>query len=122
MVRKIVCVAETASLPKEISGGQWQTNDPEFVGPLPWNNGHEFKEKNIATFCARATMIPLSKWPGLASVRFWPDPDNTPIQTSEGRRQFSRLLGGFVTDGSDKDPAYSRDVRRTPKAAATRSS
>jgi hypothetical protein len=49
-------------------------------------------------------MIPLSKWPGFDSIRFWPDPDTTPIETAVGRRQFGNMLSGFVDNGEGKEP------------------
>ena len=100
--RKIVGVAVKKEFPNEILGGPWQSINPSLIGPMPWMNGHRFTDKHLASFCARATMIPLSKWPGLDRVRFWPDPDSTLIETSNGRRQFSGSLDGFIEVGPGK--------------------
>jgi hypothetical protein len=102
--RTIVGVAKIKDFPRRLPEGQWTSVDPEFVGPQDWDRGHAFGEKHIATFCARATMLPLSKWPGLDQVRFWPDPDATLIETSAQRRQFTRSLGMFVDNGGGDTP------------------
>jgi hypothetical protein len=97
--RKIVAIAKRKAFPSLIPGGQWQPMNADFIGPMEWSKGHDFGDKHIASHCARATMVPISKWPGLEHVRFWPDPDATPIELTDGRRQFSRTLGGFVDNG-----------------------
>lgn len=115
LIRKIVTLAKKADFPTEVPGGQWEASDPSFIGPLRWNNGWEFTDKHIASVCAQGTMIPLAHWPKLENLRFWPDPDHTPIATSEGRRKFSRQLSGFVDHGrrgeepSKIDVAYSEN-------------
>lgn len=104
ITRIIVTVANKGELPDEIPGGQWQTADKEFVGPMNWSSGWPFRDKQIASFCARGTMIPISKWPGLEAVTFWPDPDSSLVEFSGGRRQFSQMLGGFIDNGGGKEP------------------
>jgi hypothetical protein len=102
-LRKIVTFAIKKDFPDELPSGPWQSADPNLVGPMPWMNGHSFSDKHIASFCARGTMIPLSKWPGLERVRFWPDPDSTLIEWSNGRRQFSGSVGGFINVGPGRN-------------------
>jgi hypothetical protein len=102
--RNVVAIAKKKEFPEVLPGGQWQYADPNFIGPMPWSKGHGYGEKHIASHCAQATMIPISKWPGLDQVRFWPDPDATRIELTDGSRQFSRTLGGFVDNGG-QEPA-----------------
>jgi hypothetical protein len=104
MIRKIVSIGKKSEFPNSISGAQWQHVDPNFIGPHPWSEGYDFGDKHIANLGAHGTMVPLSKWPGFDRVRFWPDPDTTPIETTAGRRQFSNMLSGFVDNGDGKEP------------------
>jgi hypothetical protein len=64
----------------------------------------EFREKQIASFCAQGAMIPLAKNPGLDRVRFWADPDSTLIDWLDGRRQATRTFSGFIGMGPGKEP------------------
>jgi hypothetical protein len=105
IVRAIVALANKAELPKEIPGGQWEHKDENFVGPMPWAPSWPFREKQIASFCAQGTMVPISKWPGLDAVTFWPDPDSTLIEFSGGRRKFSRMLAGYIDHGGGGEPS-----------------
>jgi hypothetical protein len=104
MIRKIVALGKKSDFPNSIPAAQWQSVDPNFIGPLPWSNGYGFGEKHIANLGAHGTMIPLSKWPGFSRLRFWPDPDSTLIETTAGRRRFSNMLSGFVDNGEGKEP------------------
>jgi len=49
-------------------------------------------------------MIPISKWPGLKAVTFWPDPDSSVIEFAGGRRKISRMLSGFIDHGAGNEP------------------
>jgi hypothetical protein len=104
LTRTIVTVANKAELPDEIPGGQWETKDKNFVGPMNKSSGWPFRDKQIASFCAQGTMIPISKWPGLKAVTFWPDPDSSVIEFAGGRRKFSQMLSGFIDHGAGKEP------------------
>jgi hypothetical protein len=104
LTRTIVTIANKAELPDEIPGGQWEPTDKTFVGSVNWASGWPFRDKQIASFCAQGTMIPISKWPGLKVVTFWPDPDSSVIEFAGGRRKFSRMLSGFIDHGPGKEP------------------
>lgn len=104
LTRTIVTIANKAELPDEIPGRQWETTDKNFVGPMNWSSGWPFRDKQIASFCAQGTMIPISKWPGLKAVAFWPDPDSSVIEFAGGRRKFSRMLSGFIDHGPGEEP------------------
>jgi hypothetical protein len=93
-----------SDLMEEIPGGQWETTDKNFVGPMNWSSGWPFRDKQIASFCAQGTMIPISKWPGLKAVTFWPDPDSSVIEFAGGRRKISRMLSGFIDHGAGNEP------------------
>ena len=105
LTRAIVAIGKKAELPDEIPGGQWEATDKSFVRPMNWASGWPFRDKQIASFCAQGTMIPISKWPGLDAVTFWPDPDSSVIEFAGGRRQFRHMLGGFIDHGDGKEPA-----------------
>jgi len=103
LTRTIVTIANKTELPDEIPGGQWETTDKNFVGPMNWASGWPFRDKQIASFCAQGTMIPISKWPGLKAVTFWPDPDSSVIEFAGGRRKFSQMLAASSITGTGKN-------------------
>lgn len=105
LVRTIVTLAEKAELPNEIPAGQWSHKDQNFIGPMDMAPSWSFRDKQMACLCAQGTMIPISKWPGLNDVTFWPDPDSTLIEFSGGRRQFSRALAGYIDHGGGNEPS-----------------
>ncbi len=104
LTRIIVTIANKAELPDKIPGGQWEPADSSFVGPMNWSSGWPFRDKQIASFCAQGTMIPISKWPGLEAVTFWPDPDSSVVEFAGGRRKFSRMISGFIDHGTGREP------------------
>lgn len=104
IARVIVALADKDELPNEIPEGSWQHRDNDFIGPMERAPGWPFRDKQIACFCAQGTMIPISKWPGLNAVTFWPDPDSTLIEFSGGRRQFNQMLGGYIDNGGGTQP------------------
>jgi hypothetical protein len=104
IARAIVALANKAELPEQIPGGPWQHEDKDFIGPMHWAPSWPFRDKQIACLCAQGTMIPISKWPGLDAVTFWPDPDSTLIEFGGGRQQFGRLLSGFIDHGGGQEP------------------
>src|SRR5262249_53534436 len=102
-MRTIVTLANKAELPDVIPGGQWEAADPNFIRPMNWNPGFPFRDKQIASLCAQGTMIPISKWPGIVAVSFWPDPDSSLIEFYGGKRKVSQSLAGFIDHGPGKE-------------------
>lgn len=105
LARTIVTIADKQELPAEIPGGQWEHANNDFVGPMNWDRGFPFRDKQIAAFCAQGTMIPISKSPGIENMTFWPDPDTSLIELYGGRRQFANSLTAFIDHGDGKEPA-----------------
>jgi hypothetical protein len=105
VTRTIVTLANKKELPAVIPGGQWEAADPNFIGPTNWNAGFPFRDKQIAGFCAQGTMIPISKWPGIETVNFWPDPDGSLIEFYGGKRKVSQSLTAFIDHSPGKEPS-----------------
>lgn len=103
--RCIICAAKRRELPPELTGGPMQHADPNHRGPVPHLKDVAFGEKQIASFCANATTIPLSKWPGFSHIRFWPDPDKTKIDWFTSRKSFQETLGFFVSTNGNGGPS-----------------
>jgi hypothetical protein len=96
-VRQIVAVALKNDFPPTVLSGEMQHIDPSVVGPLPWTKEYPLGDKQLAAHCAQGTMIPLSKSPGLQNIRFYADPDRTPMVWIDGKkRQATRAIGGFI--------------------------
>jgi hypothetical protein len=102
--RRLVTIARVADFPERLPSMPMQHIDAAAGHPPKWTKDMEFREKQIAAFCAQGTMIPLSKNPGLDQVRFWADPDTTIIDWLDTRRQATRAIGGFVDIGPGKEP------------------
>jgi len=103
-LRRLVGIAKRSDFPEVFPGGPMTHIDPAHSGPLPATKDQVVGEKELASYCAMATAIPLSKWPGIENVRFWPDPDSSSISWFTGRRKFTGTLGGFIDIGHGKEP------------------
>jgi hypothetical protein len=88
--------------------------DPTAKVPPVYTKAIEYGEKQSALSCARGTIIPLSKYPGLDRVRIWHDPDNSKIEWFSGRRSVINELGNFFVDnGPRQEPPQPKIMRYT---------
>lgn len=90
-LRRIACVARTGEFPSALPAeGGW----PKIV----------LGGKQLAAFCGNGAMIPLSRNPGMHRLRFWADPDSTPIAWFGGRRRATGALSAFFDHGIGEPP------------------
>lgn len=59
--------------------------------------------KQLALFCQNASVMPLVSWFGHERFKFWPDPDETPIDWLGERRKVSSARGMFTDFGGVSD-------------------
>lgn len=103
--RRIVAVARKSDFPDTIPAILLRHVEPSAGVPTIWTKAFPLRDKQLASGCAKGTMIPLSKNPGLANIRFWPDPDSTSIEWHFGKRMADKTLDGFVDIGVGEEPA-----------------
>jgi hypothetical protein len=104
-LRRLVAFARKAELPGGIPALALQHVDPAANLPPRYTKPFPYGDKQIAIHCARATMVPLARYPGLDNVRFWPDPESTVVDWFGGRRAVQGELGNFFVDlGPGKEP------------------
>jgi hypothetical protein len=117
-IRRIVAIALKHEFPNIVPSVQMQHIDPSFKGQLPWTKEYPLGDKQLAAHCAHGAMIPLSKNPGLARIRFFADPDKTPIAWIDGKnRQATRAIGGFIEVGHGEPPEVKVMPFEGPKLA-----
>jgi hypothetical protein len=102
--RRIVTIARVADFPNHLPPAPMENVNAAAAHPPVWTKAMEFREKQIASFCAQGTMIPLARNPGLDHVRFWADPDTTSIDWIDKKRQATLTISGFIGLDAGKEP------------------
>ncbi|HVI52077.1 MAG TPA: hypothetical protein VM661_12765 [Candidatus Sulfotelmatobacter sp.] len=98
--RNISAVAKTSEFPKILPGGKMETVNDGIERPDVYTKSVNVTGKQIAVYCAWASMIPLSKNPGFSQVTFIPDIDNSSIEWFHGKTEQTNPLNNFYIENS----------------------